>query len=333
MQGIKKSNFSELLAKIGSDYQLHVPAEVDGVTRFTPYQPGLTLQLAQNTVHPPKELFFPQTEELYYYDTHKQAAQVREAVSCAEKKVLLGVRPCDVQSLAVLDDVFLTKGFVDTFYKNKRDNTVVIAIACQEPGPTCFCTSMGVDPGNAEGADIMMWEAADSYCFEAKSEQGKSLLAEISGLLEDLAPQKTAAASCSLQVEVEGLPAKLHRMFEHELWPEVSRKCLNCGTCTYLCPTCHCFDINGSTRGDKGIKFRCWDSCMYKEYTLMAGGHNPRPTKKERVRQRFLHKLQYIPERYGKLGCVGCGRCLVKCPVNVDITRIISQIREVSLDD
>lgn len=332
MLGVKKNNLNNFLEKISSGYQLFVPAEVEGTTRFTAYQAGVQLALERNTVVPPKELFFPQTEHMYCYKAHKQEAAVEEIAAACEPRVLFGARPCDVQSLAVLDDVFLTKGYEDLFYKNKRENTLVIALGCCKPEPTCFCSSLGVDPSGTELADVMAWDAGEALVFEAKSDKGKKFLEENSAQLEDLAGVTQPTAECTMVLQVEGLTAKLQKMFEHSLWNEICKKCLNCGTCTYLCPTCHCFDIQGKTRGESGVKFRCWDSCMYQEYTLMAGGHNPRPSKKERVRQRFLHKLQYIPERYGKWGCVGCGRCVVKCPVNVDITRIIKQIGEVSLD-
>ncbi|MBO4352620.1 MAG: 4Fe-4S dicluster domain-containing protein, partial [Eggerthellaceae bacterium] len=119
---------------------------------------------------------------------------------------------------------------------------------------------------------------------------------------------------------------KLEGMYDHPIWDNLSIKCLNCGTCTYVCPTCHCFDISQENRRKDGVRFRCWDSCMFSEYTAMAGGHNPRPEKLERVRNRFMHKLNFFERRYGISLCVGCGRCVEKCPVALDITRLIDEI-------
>ncbi|HHU32979.1 MAG TPA: hypothetical protein GXZ50_10030 [Clostridia bacterium] len=329
MKGIKKSQLSNFLQQVSAKYSLYVPAQVDGVTRFQKYSSEREPFLTANTQLSPKELFFPQTEQLYCYETHKQEVKVEELAASSEPQVLFGVRPCDMQAIGVLDDVFLGKGYEDVYYRAKRANTLIIALACSQAEATCFCDSMGVDPAFAPQADLMMYETEDGYLIEALSDQGKDFLQEFSSALEELRSEKPQAPACELKAETDGLVEKLQKMFEHSVWAELSRKCINCGTCTYLCPTCHCFDIESKTRGGKEVKFRCWDSCMYKEYTLMAGGHNPRPTKKERVRQRFLHKLQYMPERYGKWGCVGCGRCIDKCPVNLDITKVIRELREV----
>ena len=245
-----------------------------------------------------------------------------------EPKLLFGVRSCDMKSLECLDQVFLTKGFVDQFYKEKRDNTTIIALNCTKPGQACFCTSMGVDPQNGVNADIQAYLSGDYIGFEAKTEKGSKALDLIKGQLAEQQIKIPDALDFKLKVDVEGVPEKLKGMFESPVWEEVSRKCLNCGACTFVCPTCHCFDISQNVRGEEGTKYRCWDSCMYGEYTQMAGGHNPRPGKKEKVRNRFMHKLSYFPERYNMLLCTGCGRCINVCPINMDITSIINKIKE-----
>ena len=127
----------------------------------------------------------------------------------------------------------------------------------------------------------------------------------------------------------QDLSTKLKGMFEHPIWDEVSKPCMGCGTCTYVCPTCYCFDIGSDNHGAEGTKFRCWDSCMFSDYARMAGGHDPRPSKKERVRNRYMHKLSYFNERYGTTLCVGCGRCVSKCPSGMDITDFINKVQEV----
>ena len=142
---------------------------------------------------------------------------------------------------------------------------------------------------------------------------------------------KPQEVHCTLQVDSTNIKEKLDALGDSpELWDALSIKCLNCGTCTYLCPTCYCFDISQENKYKEGLRFRCWDSCMFSEYTEMAGGHNPRPNKKDRVRNRFMHKLNYFEDRYGKMLCVGCGRCVEKCPVNLDITVLIDKIGALS---
>jgi ferredoxin len=224
-----------------------------------------------------------------------------------------------------LDEVFLTKGFVDEFYANAREKLLCVSIGCAQAAETCFCESMGIDPQLAPNADIMLQDCGDAFNVIAQTEKGEAEVARWESYLEQGEAQPVACDQ-SLKVSMDGVVDKLEGMYEHPIWENLSIKCLNCGTCTYVCPTCHCFDISQENRMKEGVRFRCWDSCMFSEYTAMAGGHNPRPQKKERVRNRFMHKLNYFEERYGKTLCVGCGRCVEKCPVALDITRLIDEI-------
>ncbi|MFA5536313.1 MAG: 4Fe-4S dicluster domain-containing protein [Bacillota bacterium] len=333
MKSLSKANLPQFLEALNQSSQVYVPVVVDGTSRFIPWEQGAELVLDKNSNIPPKYLFFPQTEDLYGYKIYKQSGERTELPSAMEPFVVFGIRPCDVYSLEVLDDIFLTKGYEDVHYKQKREQGLLISLGCLEPEATCFCESWGLNPLNAPTADIMMLDGGDQFLLKAQTEAGQKVIDSQAGLLEEFQGEPPVGKPCTLTVETKGLMERLQPMFEHAVWDEISRKCINCGTCTYLCPTCYCFDVLNKTRGEEGIKYRCYDSCMYPEYTLMAGGHNPRPTKKERVRQRFLHKFQYIPERYeGQIGCVGCGRCIVKCPVNLDISRVITRLWEVEAD-
>jgi len=333
MLKITTDKLPQLLAKWAGGATVFVPQDKEGTSVFLPLEAGGELTLGRgNTLEPPKDLFFPRTETMYRYQIQGQEASLIETAAADARRVLVGIRSCDARSLLIMDDAFLTKGYVDEFYRQRRENTRVVALACTEASPTCFCTAFGIDPGRAEGVDVQMWPLADGYLLEAVTDAGRELLGQGTDLLTEAgAAAVPAAAVPALTVDVSGVTEKLQQMFEHPFWMDISRKCLGCGACTYLCPTCYCFDIQGETKGDSGYKFRCWDSCMFSEYTRMAGGHNPRPSKKERLRNRFLHKLQYFPERYGKFACVGCGRCLDRCPVNVDITRVIREVKEVTL--
>jgi ferredoxin len=230
-----------------------------------------------------------------------------------------------------LDQVFFEKEFRDDFYAKKRENTTLVALACQKPNETCFCDSMGADPNTAPAADILLIDAGDHYGVVAQTEKGKAITELWQKLLRkgDVKPGK---AACSLKTKMsEDLYKKLAGMFEHPIWEGNAKACIGCGTCTYVCPTCYCFDIKSESHGNEGVNFRCWDSCMFSDYTRMAGGHNPRPTKKERLRNRYLHKLSYFKERHGSTLCVGCGRCVEKCPAHLDITEFIDKAAEVTL--
>lgn len=332
MKIVKKDKLKTLLDGFAKDAQTFAPVKVNDTLKFLPWDGSGEVDLSENALIPPKDLLFPQTEVMYKYTANGAQGEVTEIAATAEKQIVFGIRPCDVKSLNMMDDVFLTKGFEDDYYKSKRDNTILVSLGCTKPEPSCFCSSMGIDMTEAEGVDVVMYDLGDSLAMEAKTEAGEQLLQSAQGAEEGSA-KKPEAQECQLSADAEGLAEKLAQMFHHPYWEEMSRTCIGCGTCTYLCPTCHCFDIQRKNVGDEGFQFRCWDSCMFSEYTRMAGGHQPRPSKKERVRNRFLHKLQYFPERYDKVACVGCGRCVAKCPVNIDITRIIAELREVSVDE
>jgi len=330
---LAKNKLNQAIDILAKDAKVLVPMNVNGVSKFAPWGSEGTLDFdAVNTLLPPKDVLFPNTEKMYSYKVANQEVTELTVHNESENQVIFGLRPCDMQSIKCMDDVFLTKTFVDEFYKNKREKLVTVCIGCAKTAPTCFCDSMGLTPGKHEAADVQMYDLGDFYGVEPQTEAGKALVDKWQSLLgegEVTVPQ----VECTLKVDMTNVPQKLATMFESDVWKNFSRKCIGCGTCTYICPTCYCFDIDVKNGGNEGYRFRCWDSCMFSEYTRMAGGHNPRPSKKERIRNRFLHKLEYFNERYGKNLCVGCGRCVAKCPVNVDITLFIDQLKEVPVHE
>ncbi len=326
------SKLREILGLLAKDFKVLVPSKKGDQSGFVTLSDDTEIFLGENVYLSPKEVFFPQTEGMYWFKAVKNSVQIESAPEHQEKRILFGVRSCDMKSIRCLDEVFLTKGFVDNYYKIKRENTVIIALGCSQPGETCFCKGMGVDPQKAEGADVQAYLLGHQLGLEPVSEEGHKVINQIKSALRSEDVQIPACGEFSLKVNAEGVPEKLAKMFESSLWDEVARKCLNCGACTYICPTCHCFDISQDVRGENGVKYRCWDSCMFRDYTQMAGGHNPRPGKKEKVRNRFLHKLQFFQERYGMLLCTGCGRCINVCPVNLNITSVINSIKEAQID-
>jgi ferredoxin len=170
--------------------------------------------------------------------------------------------------------------------------------------------------------------AEGSLLLEALTDKGRALFEKAGALLEesDHGPVERDIKTADFGLNLEGLPADLKNRFEDPAWDKLYKSCLSCGVCTYVCPTCYCFDVEDYGHDAEGERFRCWDSCMFGHFTQMAGGHNPRAGRKERVRQRFMHKLQYYPEVYQEIACVGCGRCLRSCPVNLDIVQAIKAL-------
>ena len=329
---LHKEKWSEFTGRL-SGKNLWAPAEQDGLTKFLPVAEGETVQLDHdNTTVPPKALLFPQTETLYRFSRGQEGL---EPPALDEEMVLLGVRPCDARAMALVERLFRWD-YDDPYYLKRRELTTLIGLACSEPALNCFCTSVGGGPASPEGLDILMVDLGESYLMEAHTEKGKALLGELGDLLEEAgadALQKKeqavgeAEAKIRRGVDREGIPEKLPGLWEDPLWASVSAACLGCGICTYLCPTCYCFDIQDETEGEAGRRCRMWDSCMFAEYTRHTSGHNPRPTRRERTRNRINHKYSYFVDKFGVIACVGCGRCSTLCPVNIDIIDILRQVK------
>jgi len=331
MKAVPKEKLSTLLEALSKEGTVYVPSQSETMSRFVPWKSGVKVDLEHNTVMSPKEILFPQTEVLYRYKFGEENT-VEPVPPGDGKNIIFGIRPCDVQAIKCLDEVFLTKGYVDADYKEKRDRLILISLGCTAAEETCFCEAMGVNPVEAEGTDLALFDLGDEYGLEEKTKAGKEISKKAADLFKDTKKKKPKAPSFSLKVKTKGIVEKLQQIFEHPIWEEVSQKCINCGTCAFLCPTCHCFDINSKNYSAcAGFKYRTWDACMFSEYTLMAGGHNPRPTKMERVRNRYLHKLLFFHERYGSFLCTGCGRCLRECPVGMNIAGFINRLEEVAV--
>jgi sulfhydrogenase subunit beta (sulfur reductase) len=333
MKTFAKSKINDVLDRLSADAKTYVPLNDGTSTRFGVWTENRKTDLALdivNTLLPPKGIVFPQNEKMYDYKTEGQKTEITKTYAETEDTIVFGMRACDRKSLAALDQVFLTRDYVDSLYKARRDHLTVIGKACTKSGPFCFCSSMEVDQMGADGADVMLYENADEFGWEPVTEKGKELTAKLGELLTEKKDfKKPSAAECKLKIDVKGLPEKLSGLFEHPIWDEMAGRCVNCGACTYICPSCHCFDIQVNNHGEEGYRFRCWDSCMFLEYNMAAGGHNPRAGKRDRFRQRFLHKLEYFHERYGAYGCSGCGRCVAMCPNGNNIVSVVNRLKEV----
>ena len=328
---LEKQNLAKAAALLAQDSTVFVPAEVNGVKKFIPWREGVEPCLeGENAKLPPKDILFPRTQCVYTYHRGEDASIT--APPQDRPTVIFGLRPCDARSILCMDKAFLEQGFTDSLYQQRRENTVLIALSCPQAGENCFCDSMGVDPNQAPEADLLLWGQGEHYGVKAQSGKGETVLAAWAGLLtQGDVPSGNTACVRSVPMS-DTLAQHLTGQFESEIWREVSRPCLGCGTCTYVCPTCYCFDIGMDNHGSDGTEFRCWDSCMFSDYNRIAGGYTPRPTKKERLRNRFLHKLSYFHQRTGMNLCVGCGRCVSACPSRIDITEIIDRMAEVSAD-
>ncbi|MDR1044650.1 MAG: 4Fe-4S dicluster domain-containing protein [Candidatus Adiutrix sp.] len=322
----------------GGKRRFLAPAEVSGKLQMIETDPEKVSLDFGNTHQSPKSAFFPQTEKLmaFHKDTAKSDPFVYKPLGLDETApmVLFGLRPCDARGLVVCDRVFQNNRFTDPYWKSKYESAVKIGLACHDPRPACFCTAVGGSPFGEAGLDAIAFVRDGGLALKTLSAEGGEFLKGLSGLESaeigaELAEKKQAAEAGMPgpldQSKVAG--AAVMEIYNQPHWKDTADRCLNCGTCTFVCPTCHCFDIQDEQNEKGGLRMRNWDTCMSWLYTVHGTGHNPRPTKTERMRQRFMHKLKYIPMKQdGACGCIGCGRCVTLCPVNIDIREVARQM-------
>jgi len=282
-----------------------------------------------------KELLFPRFEILFDYKWNKKEITIKED-NVVKPQVVLGIRACDIRGLKVLDNLFSWENIKDNLYLERRQKTVLITQSCLKPDSFCFCQSFSISPVGGEGGeDINFTELSDCYLFRSFSYAGEKLLKELieefsfslpadkdKKAFEELKEKTTTSKIAN----IEELAIKIKRNFYHNLWKDISWSCLNCGICTYTCPTCHCFDIVDESNDREGRRIRCWDSCMFSHFTAMASGCNPRETKESRFRQRLAHKFSYFPENLGIVACTGCGRCIELCPAGINLQKILTKL-------
>ncbi len=339
---VKEEDITGWLDELSSNYSVLVPAQDGDAIAFRHFDKEKDLPLNHQATAPPKEAVFPQTETLLRFEYRKDPEdlsrmnlELEETIS-DQKMIVFGSRPCGARGFTIYDRVFDAENIQDPYFKARRENTVFVSMACTQPENTCFCTSVGSGPADPTGSDLLMVPVDGGYWVEAVTQKGEVLLEN--GRFSDAGEKakeaervkKEAAEKMGKALDTEGVPEKLLRLFDNlSFWEDMSAKCISCGACTYLCPTCYCFNITDESSGLSGERIRTWDTCMSYQFTLEGSGHNPRPTKAHRLRNRVGHKFSYYPDIHeGIIACCGCGRCIKSCPVSVDIREIVQKAKE-----
>ena len=336
---LPKNKLTEFINKIKSDYTVFAPVKIDSLVYFKKIDKfsDITLDFYNSKV-PPKSIMFKQTETMFKFK-HGLKAEIQPLDEKNKKTVIFGIRPCDAKSISILDNVF-EDDFIDPYYVDKRKNTVFVGLSCNQPAINCFCTSMDGGPYDSKHLDVLFSDIGDRFYVEIQNNKGRNLINSVKGLFKKASNEdkkkrqqleKKSNDKISRNMKTTGITEKLDKIFDDDFWKNISLRCLSCGICTYECPTCHCFDIHDETTLSDGARIRVWDTCMNPEYTVHASGHNPRPTRMNRTRNRVYHKFNYFPKNYNVIACVGCGRCINDCPVNIDIIEIIDKAGEVKL--
>jgi sulfhydrogenase subunit beta (sulfur reductase) len=338
---ISKNDFNKWLKKLGESYEVIGPVAEGDQINFAPLSEGNQADMSfQNTRLSPKGLTQPASEKMFTFSLNQEDAEAHVLKEIPEEKaprLVVGIRPCDARAYDLVQINFVTSDYKDPFWKAGRERLTLIGLGCNQPCATCFCTSTGGGPFDTAGLDLLLTDLGESYLARSCNEKGEALLNDAPGAAagdkekdQAVKIQKEATEAITTEVPTKNLKDQpLLDLFNAPFWDDVQFSCINCGTCTFLCPTCWCFDIQDEVHGAEGIRLRNWDSCMFPLFTLHGSGHNPRSEKVQRVRQRFMHKLKYYVDKYGNgVACVGCGRCVQFCPVNIDIRRVCQQMND-----
>lgn len=333
MRRIPVEALPKLYAKVAQKRDLIIPVRTADQINFKVWSKDCEVDLSTlKSVKSPKDAFFPQSETLYTVKKENRKLNVQPQALQDQDFVVFGMKACDIKGLEVLDKVFLAEP-VDTFYAARRDHGVIVSLACHEPEESCFCSVFGVNPSQPKG-DVSTWMVDGYLYWKPLTEKGEVLTNLVADLLEDTSDTAVEKEQKAISDIVTKLPYAnlsldgwngdaLDEKFNSKIWEELYKPCLACGTCTFVCPTCQCYDIKDYDTGHGVVRYRCWDSCMYSDFTMMAHENN-RNSQMQRFRQRFMHKLVYFPANNdGMYSCVGCGRCVQKCPSSLNIVKVI----------
>lgn len=318
-----------LSAVMGNGRQVFAPVLKKGKAEFTFIRSAEEISFEHvQTLQSPKATVFPRAETLFSFKKEKNDVKLRnfDAASIPET-VVFGLHPCDAAGFAPLSAIFNwdTK---DKPFNGHLSRTVLVSVSCTRHDEYCFCTSVNGGPGNTAGSDLLLTSTPEGFIVEEITEKGKSLVEEYSNFFEE--DKKLDKADFLTDIppkfSLEELKGKLSHMFDSGVWKEQSERCLGCGACAFVCPTCACFDMQEDSKGTSGRRIRCWDSCGFSLFTLHTSGHNPREIQSQRWRQRLLHKFSYMPQRLSVAGCTGCGRCSRACPVDMNLCGHLTSI-------
>ncbi|MCD6484209.1 MAG: 4Fe-4S dicluster domain-containing protein [Candidatus Asgardarchaeia archaeon] len=285
---------------------------------------------AEKPMIPPKKFFVPPKFSMFKFDKNG----FENNLGKSEKLIIFGLHPCDIHAINILDKFFLKNaGYTDPYYEERRKNTIIIGHSCI-PNEKCLCNATHTDIVY-EGFDLFFTDLGDFYLIWVATSVGDDLTREkIEIFDEDIKPQDIKRyidwrdqrnSKFTVNMDFRIMPDIMEISYDSKVWDEMAEKCLSCGSCTMVCPTCNCYNVVDELEVSteiKGERVRYWDSCMFREYSLVAGGHNFREARADRLKLWYTHKLRAYMEAYGSPGCVGCGRCVEYCPVDINVLSV-----------
>jgi ferredoxin len=336
---IKKDKLPSLLDYWAKDYDVFAPIEKRGKFKYDKINKATEAEL-----DPPvallgsfKFLFMPLVSEVGKFSITKSGVDFSSDNNgeTKSKQVVFGAKPCEVAALERLDKIS-SWDYKDEDYFERRERTTIVSLLCTQPDNYCFCTTLGFDWQKQEGSDIMVLYKDDNAYLRINTDKGNALIDLISDKsilfkaeVDELDPlydefKDRVKPKFDADQVLPFLSTK--EAFDSPVFDKYGSYCLGCRVCASVCPTCYCFKISDEIYHDSGIRYKNYDSCNTRYFTLMAGGHNPRPTTNKRWRQRAMHKFVYFKERFGLTLCVGCGNCARNCPIHINIADVISDV-------
>ena len=287
--------------------------------------------LSRTFLIPPKKFLIPSEFTMFTYKDGKWNENIE-----AKKKVVFGLHPCDINGFNILHK-FFTRIYEDPYYKNYRDALLIVGLSCM-PDEKCFCSETKTSTVE-EGFDLFLTDLDDIFLLWVGSPKGENVIMELSDLFDENVTEndiekyiewrKKRDRTFKSDLDLAGMPEIVSTSYNREIWQELSEACYSCGRCVMVCPTCTCFDVYDEVdiKEDKIKRIRSWYGCVFREYSLVAGGHNFREARSERLKLWYTHKLAGFMSEYGKPACVGCGKCVETCPVEINIYTVAKALK------
>ena len=276
----------------------------------------------QNSI---KEFFFPKHETLFTFVRQGNDVELTDAPDFDVEQIVVGARPCDAAALPILDPLFAWD-YQDRFYQQRRAKSTVVTFACTKSDAHCFCSAVGGAPDNTAGADAILFDLGDgSFEVRTLTDKGKALF---DGATSESNKTGAACPAPVVDFDVKGIASWIKDNFSSPFWETVSLRCVGCGACAFVCPTCHCFDIVDEGSYHKGQRVKNWDACQGASFTLHASGHNPRGSQGKRQRQRLSHKFVTYPEKFNAFLCTGCGSCSRSCAASFGVRPCLEALNQ-----
>ncbi|MGC9383809.1 MAG: 4Fe-4S dicluster domain-containing protein [Kosmotogaceae bacterium] len=327
-----RDDFLHFIENITEDYEVYAPvkekdSDIATLTRWNGLEDGLPVLDSYRCVDPPKTVLFPARNDVLKPST--------------TKKILLGIKNCDLQAIKLLDRALLNNDYVDPVYRETRENTLIIGADCTDFATACHCVLQGNEPYPQKPYDISLSMISDRMILSHGSKKGEKFLKLVKKNVE------TSKENESILNTLNNKRADLRRRLEilNNQWSQSISKeklnlnkkdlvdsCIECGGCNFICPTCYCFLMNDESTDKKHYLVRTWDGCQLKGYARVAGGANARENLYQRFNHRYACKFKYIPEQFDISGCTGCGRCIDVCPAQIDIRDVMRSMREQAVE-